>query len=49
MPVLMVRDLPDDVHRGLAVRAARRGRSMEEEWAVFVSRDKVPGRPVSLE
>ena len=31
MPVLTVRNLPDEVHRGLRVRAARRGRSTEAE------------------
>ena len=31
MPVLTVRNLPEEVHRGLRVRAARRGRSTEAE------------------
>ncbi len=31
MPVLTVRNLPDEVHRGLRVQAARNGRSTEAE------------------
>lgn len=31
MPILTVRDVPDDVHRALRVRAARHGRSTEAE------------------
>ena len=31
MPVLTVRNLPDEVHRGLRVRAAHHGRSTEAE------------------
>jgi len=31
MPVLNIRALPDDVHQGLRLRAARHGRSMEAE------------------
>ncbi|WP_367188615.1 Arc family DNA-binding protein [Burkholderia sp. Ed8] len=31
MPVLTVRNLPDEVHRALRIRAARRGRSTEAE------------------
>ncbi len=31
MPTLTVRNLPDEVHRGLRVRAAHRGRSTEAE------------------
>ena len=31
MPVLTVRNLPDEVHRGLRIRAARHGRSTEAE------------------
>lgn len=31
MPVLTVRNLPDEVHRGLRVRAAKHGRSTEAE------------------
>ena len=31
MPVLTVRNLPDEVHRGLRIRAAHRGRSTEAE------------------
>lgn len=29
--------------------AGRQAALTEEEWAVFVSRDKAPGRPVSFE
>ena len=31
MPILTVRNLPDEVHRGLRIRAAHRGRSTEAE------------------
>lgn len=31
MPVLTIRNLPDEVHRALRVRAANRGHSMEAE------------------
>jgi plasmid stability protein len=31
MAMLTVRDIPDEVHRALRVRAARHGRSMEAE------------------
>ena len=31
MPVLTVRNLPDEVHRGLRLRAAHHGRSTEAE------------------
>ncbi len=33
----------------LLAEAGRHAALTEEEWAVFVSRDKAPGRPVSLE
>lgn len=33
----------------LLAEAGRQAALTEEEWAVFVSRDKAPGRPVSLE
>ncbi len=31
MPMLTVRNIPEEVHRALRVRAAQRGRSMEAE------------------
>ena len=33
----------------LLAQAGRQAALTEEEWAVFISRDKAPGRPVSLE
>lgn len=33
----------------LLAEAGRQAALTEEEWAIFVSRDKAPGRPVSLE
>ena len=33
----------------LLAEVGRHAALTEEEWAVFVSRDKAPGRPVSLE
>ena len=33
----------------LLAEIGRQAALTDEEWAVFVSRDKVPGRPVSLE
>lgn len=38
MATLMIRDLPDDVKRGLRVRAAQNGRSMQEEARTILRR-----------
>ena len=37
MPVLTIRNLPDDVHRALRIRAARHGRSTEAEVREILS------------
>jgi plasmid stability protein len=37
MATLTIRNLPDDVHAALRVRAARAGRSMEEEVRVMIA------------
>jgi plasmid stability protein len=37
MATLTIRNLPDDVHAALRVRAAKAGRSMEEEVRVMIS------------
>ena len=37
MPVLTVRNVPDEVHRALRVRAAQRGRSTEAEVRAILS------------
>ncbi len=38
MPVLNIRNLPDDVHRRLRMRAARAGRSMEAEARAILTK-----------
>jgi plasmid stability protein len=45
MAILTVRNLPDEVHRALRVRAARHGRSTEAEVrAILQEAVKPPGR-----
>ena len=48
MSVLTVRNLPDEVHRGLRVRAARRGRSIEAEVRAILEDAVRPKRRVKL-
>ena len=46
MPMLTVRNLPDEVHRALRVRAAQHGRSMEAEVREILETVVAPeGRP----
>jgi len=48
MAVLNIRNLPDDVHRRLRLRAARAGRSMEAEARAILAaacRDESPHAP----
>ncbi|MBR7956521.1 Arc family DNA-binding protein [Burkholderia cenocepacia] len=46
MPVITVRNLPDEVHRALRVRAARHGRSTEAEVRDILEQAALPdGRP----
>lgn len=42
MPVLTVRNLPDEVHRALRVRAALRGRSTEAEVRSILEEAALP-------
>lgn len=45
MPSVTVRNLPDEVHRAIRVRAARHGRSIEAEMRdILESAVKPPGR-----
>ena len=48
MPVLTLRNLPDEVHRGLQVRAARHGRSMEAEVRAILEEAVRPEGRVKL-
>lgn len=46
MAVLTVRNLPDEVHRALRLRAAQHGRSLEAEVrAILIDAVKPQGRP----
>jgi plasmid stability protein len=45
MPILTVRNLPDEVHRALRLRAAQHGRSTEAEVrAILIEATKPEGR-----
>ncbi|UIF91835.1 plasmid stabilization protein [Cupriavidus sp. UYPR2.512] len=48
MPILTVRNLPDDVHRALRVRAAQNGRSTEAEVREILARAVMPQKRVRL-
>lgn len=48
MAVLTVRNVPDEVHRALRVRAARRGRSTEAEVRVILEEAVLPEGRVGL-
>jgi plasmid stability protein len=43
MPTLTIHDLPEDVHAALRVRAAKAGRSMEEEVRQAIAELVAPG------
>ncbi|MGH6915529.1 MAG: FitA-like ribbon-helix-helix domain-containing protein [Geminicoccales bacterium] len=47
MAALNIRNLPDEVHRRLRVRAAKAGRSMEAEARAILSAVCVPADPMS--
>lgn len=47
MPSITVRRLSEDIHRGLRIRAARRGRSMEAEIREILAIASGVRRPVS--
>lgn len=46
--MLTVRNLPDEVHRALRVRAARRGRSTEAEVRAILAETVLPEGRVAL-
>ena len=48
MAMLTVRNLPDEVHRALRVRAALRGRSTEAEVRTILSETVLPQGRVAL-
>lgn len=48
MPVLTVRNLPDEVHRALRARAAKHGRSMEAEVRDILNAAIAPGDRLKL-
>jgi len=48
MVVLTVRNLPDEVHRSLRVRAARNGRSTEAEVRAILTDAAVPERRIRM-
>jgi plasmid stability protein len=48
MAMLTVRDLPDEVHRALRVRAAQRGHSMEAEVREILATAVSPAGRVKL-
>ena len=48
MAVLTVRNVPDEVHRALRVRAARHGRSTEAEVRDILEKAVKPGGRVKL-
>lgn len=48
MAVLTVRNLPDEVHRALRVRAAEHGRSTEAEVREILAEAVVPGQRLLL-
>lgn len=52
MPSITVRHISEDIHRGLRVRAAKNGRSMEAELRVVLAiaaGTRRPERPASSE
>lgn len=48
MATLTVRNLPDEVHRALRVRAAQRGRSMEAEVRAILQETTLPEGRIPL-
>ncbi|AEI79640.1 plasmid stability protein StbC [Cupriavidus necator N-1] len=48
MPILTVRNVPDDVHRALRVRAAQNGRSTEAEVREILASAVMPQKRVRL-
>lgn len=48
MPVITVRNLPDEVHRALRVRAAQHGRGTEAEVRDILEQAVLPGGRLKL-
>ena len=48
MPILTVRNVPDEVHRALRARATRRGRSTEAEVRAILKETVLPEGRVTL-
>ncbi|MCA3868748.1 MAG: Arc family DNA-binding protein [Burkholderia sp.] len=48
MPVITVRNLPDEVHRALRIRAAQHGRSTEAEVRDILEQAVLPGGRLKL-
>lgn len=48
MAALTVRNIPEEVHRALRVRAAEQGRSMEAEVREIIASAVIPGRRVLM-
>jgi len=48
MAILTVRNLPDEVHRALRVRAARHGRSTEAEVRAILANTVMPEKRVRM-
>ncbi|MDO5057546.1 MAG: plasmid stabilization protein [Lautropia sp.] len=48
MAILTIRNVPDDVHRALRVRAARHGRSTEAEVREILAAAVKPGKRVRV-
>ncbi|WP_432262616.1 FitA-like ribbon-helix-helix domain-containing protein [Cupriavidus sp. TMH.W2] len=48
MPILTVRNVPDDVHRALRMRAAQNGRSTEAEVREILASAVMPPKRVRL-
>lgn len=48
MPTMTVRNLPDEVHRALRVRAAKHGRSMEAEVREILEATVAPEGRIKL-
>ena len=48
MPILTVRNLPDEVHRALRVRAALHGRSTEAEVRIILEESTQPEGRIRL-
>lgn len=48
MPIVTIRNLPDEVHRAIRVRAAQHGRSAEAEMRAILEEAVLPQNRVKL-